>query len=102
MRAGRMHPPYPYPRRINERRDAPIEYVLKRFVIDDRWENEAQPAAIADGQSQGWNTNSLTDAQYAPMNGCPRPTSLAMWWKAMPSGCRKRRAALRYWTCLNR
>lgn len=48
--------------------NAHVEYLLKRFVIDDRWKNEVQPAAIAYGQSQGWNTNNLTDAQYTPMN----------------------------------
>jgi hypothetical protein len=48
--------------------NAHVEYLLKRFVIDDRWKNDVQPAAIAYGQSQGWNTNNLTDAQYGPMN----------------------------------
>lgn len=48
--------------------NAHVAYLLKRFVIDDRWKNDVQPAAIAYGQSQGWNTNLLTDAQYTPMN----------------------------------
>ncbi len=48
--------------------NAHVGYLLKRFVIDDRWKNDVQPAAIAYGQSQGWNTNSLSDEQYAPMN----------------------------------
>jgi Protein of unknown function (DUF4127) len=48
--------------------NAHVAYLLKRFVIDDRWKNDVQPAAIAYGTSQGWNTNSLTDAQYGPMN----------------------------------
>ncbi|MEV6964399.1 DUF4127 family protein [Hamadaea sp. NPDC051192] len=48
--------------------NAHVEYLLKRFIIDDRWKNDVQPAAIAYGQSQGWNTNNLTDDQYAPMN----------------------------------
>lgn len=48
--------------------DAHVAYLLKRFVIDDPWKNEVQPAAMAYVRAQGWNAYNLTDAQWATMN----------------------------------
>ncbi|HEX6501327.1 MAG TPA: DUF4127 family protein [Micromonosporaceae bacterium] len=48
--------------------DAHVAYLLKRFVVDDPWKNEVQPAAMAYVRAQGWNAYSLTDAQWATMN----------------------------------
>ncbi|QDB79885.1 DUF4127 family protein [Georgenia wutianyii] len=44
-----------------------VSYLLHRFVLDDRWKNDVQPAAYAAAQAGGWNVFGLTDEQAVVM-----------------------------------
>lgn len=46
---------------------AHASYLLHRFVLDDRWKNDVQPAAYAEARAHGWNVFGLTDDQAVTM-----------------------------------
>jgi len=50
-----------------EQAQAHVSYLLHRFVLDDRWKNDVQPAAYAAAQDDGWNVFGLTEDQTAVM-----------------------------------
>jgi len=48
---------------------AHASYLLHRFVLDDRWKNDVQPAAYAEARSHGWNVFGLSEDQAVTMEG---------------------------------